>query len=127
MKRTLFFIMLIGLFSQVAKTATIANNKPILGSWKCVVTDVPEEYSSSIITVTEKEAKLAGVIKFTDGSEIKLNAVKFENNQVVMTLYVDGYEVTVSGKVNGAKITGSVDTPDGPVSFTASKAEEKKQ
>jgi hypothetical protein len=126
MKKVLFAILLIGLFSQSGKTAVAADNKAIIGAWKVVVTDVPEEYSSSTITFVEKEAKLLGTVKFGDGSEVKLTSVKFDNSNVTMSLYVEGYEIIISGKVNGAKITGSVETPDGPVSFSANKVAEKK-
>jgi ribosomal protein S3 len=38
---------------------------------------------------------------------------------------VDGYEIIVDGKLAGNKITGTVDTPDGKVNFTATKVEKK--
>ncbi len=118
--------MLLGLIYQVAKPA-VADNSAVVGSWKCAVIDVPYEYSNSTITIAEKEGKLSGVVKFDSGEEVKITTVKFTNSQLVLTLYVEGYSITVDGKVAGSKITGTADTPDGKVNFTATKIVEKKK
>lgn len=126
MKKVLFIIVLLGLIFPVAKSVT-ADNSAVIGSWKCAVIDVPYEYSNSVITFIEKEGKLTGTVKFDSGEEIKITTVKLTNSQLVLSLYVEGYSITVDGKVAGAKITGTVDTPDGKVNFTATKAVEKKK
>jgi hypothetical protein len=126
MKKALLIIMLLGLIYPVAKPAS-ADNSSVVGAWKCAVLDVPYEYSSSVITFTEKEGKLSGTVKFDSGEEVKISTVKYTNNQLVLSLYVEGYSVTVDGKVAGTKITGTVDTPDGKVNFTATKVAEKKK
>ena len=126
MKKAFYIIMLLGFFYQVARSAT-AHNGVVTGTWKCAVTDVPNEYSHSLITFIEKEGKLSGSVKFDSGEEIRLTTVKLTNGQLVLTLYVEGYSISVDGKVNGEKITGVVDTPDGKVNFTASRVPEKKK
>lgn len=124
MKKVLFVIMLMALVSQVAKPAPV-DNTAVVGAWKCAVVDAPYEYSNSVITITEKDGKLAGTVKFDSGEEVKLNTVKYTNNQLVITLYIEGYSITVDGKVSGNKITGTADTPDGKVNFTATKVVKK--
>jgi hypothetical protein len=126
MKKVLFIIMLLGFIFPVAKPSN-ADNSAVIGSWKCAVIDVPYEYSNSVITFAEKDGKLAGTVKFDSGEEVKITTVKFTNSQLVLSLYVEGYSITVDGKVAGTKITGTVDTPDGKVNFTATKAAEKKK
>jgi hypothetical protein len=126
MRRVLFIIMLLGLIYTVAKAAT-ADNSAVIGSWKCAVIDVPMEYSNSVITFIEKEGKLAGSVKFESGEEIKISTVKYTNGQLILLLYVEGNSITVDGKVASTKITGTVDTPDGKVNFTATKVVEKKK
>ena len=125
MKKVFFIIVLLGIIFPVAKPAN-AENSAVIGSWKCAVMDVPYEYSNSVITFGEKDGKLTGTVKFDSGEEIKITTVKFTNNQLVLTLYVEGYTITVDGKVAGSKITGTVDTPDGKVNFTATRTPEKK-
>jgi hypothetical protein len=126
MKKVLFIIMLLGFIIPVARPAN-ADNSAVIGSWKCAVIDVPYEYSNSVITFAEKDGKLTGAVKFDSGEEVKISTIKFTNSQLVLSLYVEGYSITVDGKVAGTKITGTVDTPDGKVNFTATKATEKKK
>jgi hypothetical protein len=126
MKKVLFIIMLLGFIYPVAKPAA-ADNNAVIGSWKCAVIDVPYEYSNSVITFIEKEGKLTGTVKFDSGEEVKISTVKLTNDKLVLSLYVEGYSITVDGKVTGAKMTGTVDTPDGKVNFTATKTAEKKK
>jgi hypothetical protein len=126
MKKVLFVIMFLGFIYQVAKPVT-ADNSAVIGSWKCAVLDVPYEYSNSVITITEKEGKLGGSVKFDSGEEIKITTVKYTNSQLVLSLYLEGYSITVDGKVAGTKITGTADTPEGKVNFTATRIAEKKK
>lgn len=126
MKKVLIIILFLGFIHQIAKPAPF-DNKPIVGTWKCAVTDVPYEYSNSILIFAEKEGKLTGSVKFDSGEEIKLSTVKYTNDQLVVTLYVEGNSITVDGKVAGGKITGTVNTPDGKVNFTANRVAEKKK
>jgi hypothetical protein len=125
MKKGLFILILISLCTFIARPALAADNKAVVGSWKCSVTDVPYEYTSSVITISEKDGKLIGSVKFENGTVNNMNTVKFNNSQLILSLYVDGYEILVDGKVAGTKITGTVDTPDGKVNFTASRVEKK--
>ena len=125
MKKSLFILLLITFASVISNPAKAADNKAVVGSWKCSVTDVPYEYTSSVITIAEKEGKLSGNVKFENGTVNNLNTVKLNNSQLILTLYVDGYEIIVDGKLAGSKITGTVDTPDGKVNFTATKVEKK--
>jgi hypothetical protein len=126
MKKVLFIVMLMGFIYPAAKPAT-ADNSAVIGSWKCSVIDVPYEYSNSVITLIEKEGKLSGSVKFDSGEEVSINTVKYTNSQLVLILFVEGNSITVEGKVAGSKITGTVDTPDGKVNFTATRAAEKKK
>jgi hypothetical protein len=126
MRKILSIILLFGFIYPVAKPAT-TDNSAVIGSWKCAVIDVPYEYSNSIITFIEKEGKLTGSIKFDSGEEIRINTVKYTNSQLIFSLYVESNSITVDGKVTGSKITGTADTPDGKVNFTATRVDEKKK
>ena len=126
MKKVACILMLLTFLSSLGKTAP-SDNSVLVGSWKCAVVDVPDEYTNSVITFVEKEGKLTGTVKFDSGEEIKLNTASLTDGQLVLTLYVEGNSITVDGKVAEQKITGTVDTPDGKVSFTASKVVEKKK
>lgn len=126
MKKELVMILLLSLVVMAAKSVTPADKSALIGSWRCVANDVPEEYKNSTIAITEKDGKLAGTVKFDSGVEISLNYVRQTGKDVVMSLYVEGNEVIIKGKLEGSKITGTADTPDGIVSLTATKVEKKK-
>ena len=125
MKKEIIMILLLGVILMPVKAVT-ADKNPLIGSWQCTANDVPEEYRSSTIIITEKEGKLSGSVKFDSGMEISLNYVKQTGNDVTMSVYVEGSEVIIKGKLAGSKITGTADTPDGQVSLTATKIEKKK-
>ena len=125
MKKELIMILLLAIYSMSANAVT-PDKSALIGSWKCVANDVPEEYKNSTIIISKKDGKLAGTVKFDNGMEIALNYVKQTGNDVVMSVYVDGYEVIINGKLAGSKITGTADTPDGQVTLSATKVEKKK-
>ena len=125
MKKELLMTLL--LITIILSANAVAPEKSeLIGSWKCVATDVPEEYKNSLITISEKDGKLAGTVKFDNGTEINLNYVKQTGKDVIMSVYVEGTEVIIKGKLEASKITGTADTPDGQVSLTATKVEKKK-
>jgi len=125
MKKELIMILLLAIYSMSANAVT-PDKSALIGSWKCVANDVPEEYKNSTIIISKKDGKLAGTVKFDNGMEIALNYVKQTGNDVVMSVYVDGYEVIINGKLAGSKITGTADTPDGQVTLSATRIEKKK-
>jgi|WetSurMetagenome_2_1015567.scaffolds.fasta_scaffold762461_1 hypothetical protein len=125
MKKELLISLILGILIMSAN-ATAPSKSALIGSWKCVANDVPEAYINSLITVTEKDGKLAGTVKFDSGVEISLNYVKQTDKDVIMSVYVEGNEIIIKGKLEGKKITGTADTPDGQVTLTATKIENKK-
>ena len=125
MKREIIMILIMSFVLISAKTLA-SEKSELIGLWKCIANDVPEEYKNSIIAITEKEGKLGGTVKFDSGVEISLNYIKQSGKDVVMSLYVEGNEIIIKGKLEGSKITGTADIPDGTVSLTATKVEKKK-
>ena len=125
MKKELIMTLLLALLLMPAK-AIASDKSALIGSWKCIANDVPEQYLNSTITITEKDGKLAGSVKFENDIEISLNYVKQNGNDVVMSLYVEGNEIIIKGRLEGSKITGTADTPDGTVNLSATKIEKKK-
>jgi hypothetical protein len=125
MKKEFFLSLILGILIISANAAALQKSS-LTGSWKCVANDVPDEYKNSTISITEKEGKLEGSVKFENGTVVNLNYVKQNDKEVTMSIYVEGYEVIIKGKLEGSKITGTADTPDGPVSLTATKSEKKK-
>lgn len=124
MKKELIISLFFAMFLISAKSFAVEKSV-LTGSWKCIAENVPYEYTNSIISIAEKEGKLVGSVKFENGVEVSLNYVKEKGKDVTMSVYVEGYEVIINGKLEGSKITGTADTPDGTVSLNATKAEKK--
>ncbi len=125
MKKELIISLILGIMLISAKTPALKKSA-LIGSWKCITNDVPEEYKNSTISIFEKEGKLTGSVKFESGVEISLNYVRHIGNDVVISVYVEGNEVIIKGKLEGSKITGTADTPDGVVTLTATKVKKGK-
>jgi hypothetical protein len=125
MKKVFLLSLILGILIISANAAALQKSA-LTGSWKCVANDVPDEYKNSTISITEKEGILAGSVKFENGAVVNLNYVKQNGKDVSMSVFVEGNEVIIKGKLEGSKITGTADTPNGVVTLTATKEEKGK-
>lgn len=107
---------------SVNATASQENND-VIGNWKYEVPTAPVGYDKGVMVISENEGKLVGEIKFADGYKIDLKEVTYEEGVVKCSLYVDYNLVTVKAKVEGKKLTGTVNTPEGDMKITAEKQE----
>ena len=102
--------------------ASGAVNKDVVGNWKYEVAGAPYGYEKGTLVFAEKEGKLVGEVKFADGYKIEMKEVKVEENGVVKCgLYVDYEYISVTIKLEGTKMSGSVNTPDGELKLKADK------
>ena len=122
MKKQLFALMLfasIVLFSS-SKLEAEVKSKPILGEWLYEVSDAPYGYEKGSLIFSEKEGKTTCVIKLEAG-ELAVNDLKIEKEKVSFSTTVDGNPINVEQKKKKNKLTGKVDTPEGPKTLTALK------
>ena len=126
MKKIILGFFAIALFLQAQVTFAAPDKKAVIGKWKVEVNTAPYEYANSVLTVGEKDGKLTGKVKFDSGLELEANTIEFANNQLIISLTVEYNDVKVTAKVAGSKITGVVDTPDGPMNLVANRMMEKK-
>lgn len=121
MKKLVILIFLFAFVFTTVNAAVAKNNKDVLGNWKYEVPTAPVGYDKGVMVISEKEGKLVGEIKFADGYKIDLKEVTYEEGIVKCSLYVDYNLVTVKAKVEGKKLTGTVNTPEGDMKITAEK------
>jgi hypothetical protein len=115
-------LLLIAVFPvRLTQAGDKDKNKDIIGSWKCEVNSAPYEYSKSTLTISEKDGKLNGTVKFENGYSVNVRTISFEKNELVMELYVDYNYIKVTGKLDKNKITGTVNTPEGAMNIVANK------
>lgn len=116
-----FSLFMAAIFSGWHSSATEAGNKEIIGEWKYEVPTAPYGYEKGVMVLAEKEGKLTGEVKLADGYKIELKNVEFSGGVLKCGLYVDYEYITVTSKVEGKKMTGTVKTPDGELKLTADK------
>ena len=121
MKKLLIFAFLVAIFASNVNAAVGMANKEVIGEWKYEVPSAPYGYEKGVLILSEKEGKLAGVVKFEDGYKIELKNITFAEGVFKCGLYVDYEYVSIKAKVEGKKLTGAVDTPEGEMKITATK------
>lgn len=121
MKKLMILTFLFVVVFTTVNATVATNNKDVLGNWKYEVPTAPVGYDKGVMVISEKEDKLVGEIKFADGYKIDLKDVTYEEGVVKFSLYVDYNLVTVKAKIEGKKLTGTVNTPEGEMKITAEK------
>ena len=121
--KKLFVLTLLVAFAIILNAAPTTQKKDLLGKWKYEVASAPYGYEKGTIVFTEKDGELAGEVHFNDGSKASMSNVKLEEETLKCGLYVEGGYVGIEAKVDGRKMTGTVDTPDGKIDLKAEKTE----
>jgi hypothetical protein len=117
---TLAFLAAMVLFQSNA-LATAGNNE-VTGKWKYQVPQAPYGYQEGMLILAEKENKLEGEVKFSDGYKIKLKDISFQDGQLKFGLYIDYEYVKVEASVEDSKMKGSVISSEGKMNLTAKKS-----
>ncbi len=121
MKKLMILALVVLAVMGSVNVSLAADNKDIVGSWKYEVPSAPYGYEKGTLIFTEKEGKLVGEVKFADGYKIEMKNVTYENGELKGGLYVDYEYVSVKAKIEGNKMTGTTNTPEGEMKLTAEK------
>lgn len=122
MKKTFFKLMLlitIVAFSQVQLMAD-TKSKPILGEWLYEVSEAPYGYEKGTLIFAEKDGQTVCTVKLEAG-ELAVNNLKIEKEKITFSVTVEGSPVNVELKLEKDKLTGKVDSPEGPKTMSAIK------
>jgi len=121
MKKLMILAFLFTIVLGSVNAGVSQGNSDVVGNWKYEVAGAPTGYEKGTLVFTEKEGKLAGEVKFADGYKIVMKDVTYEAGVVKCGLYVDYEYVSVKAKIEGTKMTGTVNTPEGEMKITAEK------
>ena len=121
MKKLMILAFLFVIVISSANATVSQASKDLIGNWKYEVPSAPYGYEKGTLVFTEKEGKLVGEVKFADGYKIDMKNVTFENGELKCGLYVDYEYVSVKAKIEGNKMTGAANTPEGEMKLTAEK------
>lgn len=113
----LLFAITIGIVSQLQAKV---KNKPIIGEWIYEVSQAPYGYEKGSLIFSEKDGQTVCIIKLEAG-ELAVSNLKVEKNKITFTTMVDGNPINVDLTREKNKLTGTVDSPEGPKTLTAEK------
>ena len=84
------------------------------------VSEAPYGYDKGSLIFSEKEGKIICVIKLEAG-EMEASNLKVEKDKITFLTYVDGSPINVELTRDKDKLSGTVDSPEGPKTLTAEK------
>jgi hypothetical protein len=123
MKRIIAFTGIFFLFVYIANAWTFKDLNAVSGKWKYQVTSAPEGYQNGVMVLTVKDNALNGEVSLPDGGKIIMRDAVYEKDTLTFTVNVDYEYIKIKLTVNGNKMKGVVNSPDGPLALTAEKIE----
>ena len=124
MKKLVMFVCFF--VAGIAQEVLSSEKQKVVGEWAY---DAPMAeaygYDRGTIVISEKDGKLAGEAKFSDGCKIDLKNVVFEEDVLKFGLYIDYDYISVKVTVKDNKFDGTVSTPDGDMNVTGKKVIKK--
>jgi len=122
MKKLTGFFLLFSLILMVSSTQVRAEvkNKSLLGEWVYEVSDAPYGYEKGSLIFAEKDGQMTCMIKLEAG-ELATSELKIEADKISFVTSVDGNPINVALVKEKNKLTGLVDSPEGPKKITALK------
>ncbi len=121
MKKLMIFALITVFTIGSLNSFASSENNEVYGNWKYEVPSAPHGYEKGTLIFEEKDGKIVGEVKFADGYKIELKNIVFENGELKCGLYIDYEYITIKAKIEGNKLTGAVNTPEGEMKLTAEK------
>ena len=121
MKRLIVLSLVVAFFAGFVNAAVAADNSDIVGTWKWENPTAGYGYDKGTMAISEKEGKLVGQVIYEDGYKIEMKNMSYAEGVLKFGIYVDYEYISVKGKVDGKKMAGTVDSPEGEAKFTATK------
>jgi len=125
MKKVLVLLIIAVLGPFVLHATAPTEKSKIIGEWKYESQNAPYGYEKGSIIISEKEGKLAGEIKFADGYKLDLKDVTYVDGVFKCKFNLDYNEIAIKATIEGNKMKGTADSPEGALPFTAEKAKEE--
>ena len=125
MKTKIFTLLLVSFFYCLTVSSQSSTPKADpLGKWIFEAPYAPEGYTKGVIEVSFAEKKYSATMNFSDlDYKVTGEKVKFKNDSLFFSLYVEGQDVTVSLKMETAtKMSGKAVYYEGEVPLALVKS-----
>jgi hypothetical protein len=121
--RKLLFVIVLAIISGYASANEFAK---LLGTWNYKVEYAPQGYEKGQMVFMEKEGKVVGEVKI-QGYSIPVKNLQVTEGQFKFGVTIENENIPVLFKVDGDKLTGNANSPDGnlPISAVRAKPEKK--
>ena len=110
--RLIFLLIMTFSFTTVS-----GKGQDVVGTWDYSAPNAPYEYSKGQLIISRVEDELKGIVNI-DGYEIKLDSLKFEDNILSFTLFVEGDYVAVKLTIQVDSFEGKASTSQGLLDVT---------
>jgi len=95
-------------------------NKSLIGEWLYTVSDAPYGYEKGSLIFSEKGGQTVCIIKVEAG-ELEASNFKIEKKNITFSTLVEGNPINIALTQKKNKLTGNVQTPEGPKTLVAVK------
>lgn len=126
MKKLIMCVLLFaGVVVWTSGNSSVPVKEDLKGTWEYKVPDAPYEYSSGKLVFGEVDGKATVTVRFKNGTEIKAQDVKLENDSLSFGVQVESELVKVTGKISENRIAGKVNSSQGMMDMTAERPKMK--
>ena len=121
--------MIAVLVSLAALNAQEKKVEPVdpVGKWNFTANDAPYGYEKGQLVITKGEKGLKVKIVFNEYSKTDAYKVKYAENKMTFTVYVEDESVYISGSFEEDKFKGKASTSMGDIPINAVRAKEEKK
>lgn len=116
MKKLIF----ISVFFLIAGMVSANELGKLVGAWKYNVEYAPEGYDKGQMVFTLKEGKVTGEVKI-EGYSIPVKNLIFADGEFKFGVEIDYGYIPITVKLDGDKLTGKANTPDGDMPIKGTK------
>lgn len=128
-KRILFLITLVVIgFAGIVNAQDQKKVEPVnpVGKWDFTAPDAPYGYEKGQIVITKGEKGLKVKIVFNEYSQTDGYKVKYKDNKLTFTAYVEDESIYLSGTFVKDSFTGKASSSQGDIGLKATRKKEPK-
>ena len=129
MKKRIIFLLaaiIVGVSGMKAQDKKVEPVDPV-GKWNFTANDAPYGYEKGQFVITKGEKGQKVKIVFNEYSKTDAYKVKYTENKMTFTVYVEDESVYISGNFEGDNFKGKASTSMGDVAITATRKKEEKK
>ena len=110
MKKPIPFITSMLFLCACISVMAQSSHKDLIGEWKFDVAQAPYEYQKGKMVIEKSGDQLEGKVIFERAQDVTIRDINAEDEEITITLYIQGEKIQVIGKIEENDFVGYVDT-----------------